>query len=63
MLSTKCFAIKKGVLIEEAKIKRVEAGDARYGREEVWTPPPPHPTSPKKVILQSTNLLPNSLSD
>lgn len=35
-----CFAIKKGVLTEEAKIKREEARDARYGRQEVWTPPP-----------------------
>ena len=43
MLNTKCFAIKKGVLMEEAKIKRVEARDARYGREEVWTPPTPLP--------------------
>ena len=38
-----CFAIKKGVLTEEANIKREEARDARYGRQEVWTPPPPHP--------------------
>ena len=35
-----CFAIKKGVLTEEAKIKREEARDARYGRQEVWTPSP-----------------------
>ena len=43
MLNTMCFAIKKGVLTEEANIKREEARDARYGRQEVWTPPPPHP--------------------
>ena len=44
-----CFAIKKGVLTEEANIKREEARDARYGRQEVWTPPPPPcPRLPKK---------------
>ena len=57
MLNTMCFAIKKGVLTEEAKIEREEARDARYGRQEVWTPPPPPPPS-QKIILQSTNLLP-----
>jgi len=50
MLNTMRFAIKKGVLREEAKIKREEARDASYGRQEVWTPlphpSPPHP--PKK---------------
>lgn len=40
MLNIMCFAIKKGVLTEEAKIKREEARDARYGRQEVWTPSP-----------------------
>ena len=53
-----CFAIKKGVLTEEVKIKREEARDARYGRQEVWTPPPPLPLPSQKIILQSTNLLP-----
>ena len=55
-----CFAIKKGVLTEQVKIKREEARDARYGRQEVWTPPPPHPLPlpSQKIILQSTNLLP-----
>lgn len=45
-----CFATKKGVLTEEAKIKREEARDARYGGQEVWTPPPPLPCPrlPKK---------------
>ena len=57
MLNTMCFAIKKGVLTEEAKIKREEARDARYGGQEVWTPPPLPPPS-QKIILQSTNLLP-----
>ena len=47
MLNTMCFAIKKGVLTEEAKIKREETRDARYGRQEVWTPPPPAPAFPK----------------
>ena len=32
MLNTMCFAIKKGASMEEAKIKREEARDARYGR-------------------------------
>ena len=58
MLNTMCFAIKKGVLTEETKIKREEARDARYGRQEVWTPPPPLPPPSQKIILQSTNLLP-----
>lgn len=48
MLNTMCFAIKKGVLTEEAKIRREEARDARYGRQEVWnSPPPPAPAFPK----------------
>lgn len=43
-----CFAIKKGVLTEEAKIRREEARDARYGRQEVWNSPhPPAPAFPK----------------
>lgn len=57
MLNTMCFAIKKGVLTEEAKIRREEARDARYGRQEVWNSPPLPPPS-QKIILQSTNLLP-----
>ena len=47
MQNTMCFAIKKGVLTEEAKIKREEARDARYGRQEVWTAPPHAPAFPK----------------
>ena len=45
MLNMMCFATQKGVLMEEAKIKREEARDARYGRQEVWTP---RPHLPKK---------------
>ena len=45
-----CFAIKKGVLMEEAKIQREEAWEAGG-----WDSPPP---SSQNIILQSTNLLP-----
>ena len=50
MLNTMCFVIKKGVLMEEAKIQREEAWEARG-----WDSPPP---SSQNIILQSTNLLP-----
>ena len=50
MLNTMCFAIKKGVLMEEAKIQREEAWEAGG-----WDSPPP---SSQNIILQSTNLLP-----